>query len=247
MPRADWFLPLYASLQAGEDPAAAPSGPSNGPSRVNLDYLRLLAPSGFMRPQPQRTHIDMGQFRAELKEMTAAYRACMTPRDSDIERAASSYRSAATTERHVAVPRWEGTLRLAHPASVTYSRKVFLGGVPWDITDSELAGAFAELGKLEIVWPQHRERNRSRSSRCAQPRGYCYLIFQEEGQVKELLAHCQRRADDTTYFRISNVRAADKEVQVGHQGIPCSCLVSYPLIRVRIPFQVRLSRSQGLR
>lgn len=226
------FVKRLISFQPSEDPAGPPTSsaapvtssagpqmstagtqPSSAGPRLNMDYLRLLANSGFMRPQTQRTHIDMGQFRQELKEMTAAYRACMTPKDSDIERAASNYRSAATTERHMAVPRWEGHLRLSHPASVTYSRKVFLGGVPWDITDSELAGAFGELGRLEIVWPQHRER-RLRPTRGPQPRGYCYLIFQDENQVKQLLAHCQRRADDTTYFRISNIRAADKEVQV---------------------------------
>lgn len=44
-----------------------------------------------------------------------------------------------------------------------YSRKVFVGGLPIDITDREVHDTFSKFGKLLIDWPRrsdsvHRER-----------------------------------------------------------------------------------------
>ena len=35
-----------------------------------------------------------------------------------------------------------------------YSSKVFLGGVPWDLTDKCLSQAFRQFGTIKVQWPK---------------------------------------------------------------------------------------------
>ena len=103
----------------------------------------------------------------------------------DLERAARLYRSAATHSE--ASFTWSGQLphrtSTAAPNS-SYSAKIFLGGVPWDISEQALAQAFAEFGDVRVEWP-----GRDFTS---PPKGYLYLVFEEENDVKDLLAKCSQ-------------------------------------------------------
>jgi len=129
----------------------------------------------------------------------------------DLERAARLYRSAATHSE--ASFTWSGQLphrtSTAAPNS-SYSTKIFLGGVPWDISEQALAQAFEEFGEVRVEWP-----GRDFTS---PPKGYLYLVFEEENNVKDLLAMCSKdfNSRDSYYYKISSrrTRAKDKEVQI---------------------------------
>ena len=57
------------------------------------------------------------------------------------------------------------------------SCKVFLGGVPWDITESALFTAFKMYGPIRIEWPG--------KDNSTIPKGYLYVIFENDKQVRE--------------------------------------------------------------
>lgn len=59
--------------------------------------------------------------------------------------------------------------------NMTLSCKVFLGGVPWDITEAALFGAFKAFGTIRIEWPG--------KDNTSIPKGYLYVIFENEKQV----------------------------------------------------------------
>ncbi|KAL5020336.1 hypothetical protein ScPMuIL_003228 [Solemya velum] len=86
-------------------------------------------------------------------------------------------------------------------ASMSYSCKVFLGGVPWDIQEAGLQSAFGKFGDFKIEWPGKD--------------GYVYLLFEVEKAVRNLLQDCTH--DFSTgdyYYKISSRRMRSKEVQV---------------------------------
>lgn len=60
--------------------------------------------------------------------------------------------------------------------------KVFLGGVPWDITESALFTAFKMYGPIRIEWPG--------KDNSTIPKGYLYVIFENDKQVKNTGDSC---------------------------------------------------------
>lgn len=84
---------------------------------------------------------------------------------------------------------WEGVLpkRKKLPGEVSpiqvYSRKVFVGGVPWDITEEQLRIAFGKFGNFIVQWPTRD----SASSSTVRIKGYLYLIFDNKDSVKNLI------------------------------------------------------------
>lgn len=78
---------------------------------------------------------------------------------------------------------WSGVLPPRAHRFITYSPKVFLGGIPWDISEQTLMQIFKPFGQIKIEWPG-KEQN------AAQPKGYVYVIFESEKQVKALLQAC---------------------------------------------------------
>uniref|UniRef100_A0A1B0DG66 Uncharacterized protein n=1 Tax=Phlebotomus papatasi TaxID=29031 RepID=A0A1B0DG66_PHLPP len=84
---------------------------------------------------------------------------------------------------------WNGVLPTRQHTTVTYSTKVFLGGVPWEMSEECLMAIFRPLGVVRIEWP-------GKENRSSRPRGCAYLIFNEEDQVRKLLEICDVRMDD---------------------------------------------------
>ncbi|PKU34014.1 hypothetical protein llap_15682 [Limosa lapponica baueri] len=68
-----------------------------------------------------------------------------------IEREARLHRQAAAMNE--ATCTWSGQLPPRHYKNPTYSCKVFLGGVPWDITEAGLINTFRAFGSLSVEWP----------------------------------------------------------------------------------------------
>ena len=69
--------------------------------------------------------------------------------NSNLERAARMYRNAAALCD--ATCTWSGHLPARTYKNATYSCKVFLGGVPWDITEVSLTNAFKQFGSIKVI------------------------------------------------------------------------------------------------
>ncbi|KAK7912555.1 hypothetical protein WMY93_012766 [Mugilogobius chulae] len=102
-----------------------------------------------------------------------------------IEREARLHRQAAAVNE--ATFTWSGQLPPRNNKDPLYSCKVFLGGVPWDITESGLIATFSSYGPLSVEWPGKDGKH----PRCP-PKGYVYLIFENEKSVRALLRACSQ-------------------------------------------------------
>nr|CAD7589774.1 unnamed protein product [Timema genevievae] len=127
--------------------------------------------------------------------------------NASLDRAARFHRNSASL--HDATCTWSGNLPPRAPKNSAYSCKVFLGGVPWDISEMSLIGAFKQFGGIHVEWP-------GKEQAASQPKGYVYIIFESEKQVKALLQVCTRDFTNggNWYFKISSRKMKSKEVQV---------------------------------
>ncbi|KZC08989.1 Cytoplasmic polyadenylation element-binding protein 1-B [Dufourea novaeangliae] len=124
-----------------------------------------------------------------------------------LERVARFHRSAAALCDPTCT--WSGILPQRAQKPTGYSSKVFLGGVPWDITESLLIATFKQFGPIRVEWP-------GKDQSAMQPKGYVYIIFESEKQVRTLLACCTHDFTNggSWYYKISSKRMKAKEVQV---------------------------------
>ncbi|XP_006822079.1 cytoplasmic polyadenylation element-binding protein 1-like [Saccoglossus kowalevskii] len=106
---------------------------------------------------------------------------------------------------------WSGHLPSRQHKNPTYSCKVFLGGVPWDITEAGLQNAFKPFGNVKIEWPG-KDGKHPRYP----PKGYVYILFENEKCVKALLQSCTHDFSNggDYYYKLSSRRMRSKEVQV---------------------------------
>ncbi|KAF7990210.1 hypothetical protein HCN44_000015 [Aphidius gifuensis] len=141
--------------------------------------------------------------------MMSSHSTCSNESSSHIslDRAARYHRNAASICE--ATYTWSGTIPERTIKPTAYSSKVFLGGLQWDITEALLVQAFKQFGQIRVEWP-------GKEQSAAQPKGYAYIIFESEKQVKSLLAHCTHDFTNGSswYYRISSKRMKGKEVQV---------------------------------
>jgi cytoplasmic polyadenylation element-binding protein len=148
-----------------------------------------------------------------------------------LDHAAKYHRSSAAL--YDASCTWSGVLPPRSHRFITYSPKVFLGGIPWDISEQTLMQILKPFGQIRIEWPG-KEQN------AAQPKGYVYVIFESEKQVKSLLQACSIQdnfsgsssgestgsipslcsssvsgnTNGNYYYKISSKRIKEKEVEV---------------------------------
>lgn len=124
-----------------------------------------------------------------------------------LDRAAKMYRNAANL--YDATCAWSGQLPPRTHKNPMFSCKIFLGGVPWDLTEATLMQTFKPFGSIQVEWP-------GREASPSTPKGYVYLIFEQEASVKMLLSHCTHdyTQGGSWYYRISSRRMRSKEVQI---------------------------------
>ncbi|XP_024916413.1 cytoplasmic polyadenylation element-binding protein 3 isoform X7 [Cynoglossus semilaevis] len=89
-----------------------------------------------------------------------------------------------------------------------YSRKVFVGGLPPDIDEDEITNSFRRYGHLVVDWPHKAE-----SKSYFPPKGYAFLLFQEETSVQALIDACIEE-DGKLYLCVSSPTIKDKPVQI---------------------------------
>ncbi|CAH8529872.1 unnamed protein product [Schistosoma margrebowiei] len=184
-------------------------------SECQGDNISSSPPSSLQRRQ--YTLFD-SSLTEELSQLALPYQKLMSSFENDIDKAANVYRNSASTvaQTSEAAYHWSGKLPIRVHRSMTFSRKVFLGGVPWDSTSEELIRAFSRFGNVSVCWPQ-KEGSSSSNTHLKAPstKGYCYLIFEHEVSVTELLANCVH--NPTTggeYYTISSPKFISKDVQV---------------------------------
>ncbi|XP_059371434.1 cytoplasmic polyadenylation element-binding protein 4-like isoform X2 [Carassius carassius] len=89
-----------------------------------------------------------------------------------------------------------------------YSRKVFVGGLPPDIDEDEITASFRRFGHLFVDWPHKAE-----SKSYFPPKGYAFLLFQDESSVQALIDTCMEE-DGKLYLCVSSPTIKDKPVQI---------------------------------
>jgi cytoplasmic polyadenylation element-binding protein len=89
-----------------------------------------------------------------------------------------------------------------------FSRKVFVGGLPPDIDEDEIVTHFRRYGNLIVDWPHKAE-----SKSYFPPKGYAFLIFQEERSVQDLIETCVMD-EGKLYMVVSSPSMKDKPVQI---------------------------------
>ncbi|CAH1782791.1 unnamed protein product [Owenia fusiformis] len=89
-----------------------------------------------------------------------------------------------------------------------YSKKVFVGGLPPDSDEEEITAAFRRFGALVVDWPHKAE-----SKSYFPPKGYCFLLFQDEMSVQALIEACVMD-DSKLYWCVSSPTMKDKPVQI---------------------------------
>ena len=163
------------------------------------NILNSLFSSGQSQPQPSQ--LTLGQVGAasllsDRQQLNSLF--VVSPGDpSSLDRAAKLYRSAASL--YDATCTWSGQLPPRQHHNPLYSCKVFLGGVPWDITEKCLVNAFKPYGNIRIEWP-------GKGSSPSPPKGYLYVIFDSEHAVTALLSQCTHdynSSGGSWYYRIS--------------------------------------------
>ncbi|XP_058983046.1 myb-like protein P isoform X2 [Musca domestica] len=134
------------------------------------------------------------------------------PQRLNNEQAAKFYRGSAAFCEPTCT--WSGQLPPRSHRLYQFSPKVFLGGIPWDISEQSLIQIFRPFGQIKVEWPGKEEEGTQ------QPRGYVYIIFESDKQVKALLSACAVQADERQhgdgifYFKISSRRIKAKDVEV---------------------------------
>lgn len=98
-----------------------------------------------------------------------------------------------------------------------FARKVFVGGLPIDVTEDEIWQTFSVFGNVLVDWPRRpdgtstRDEDSGRGSRSMT--GYVFLVFEEESSVQFLVSECHKE-DDRYYLFVSSPTMRDKPVQV---------------------------------
>jgi hypothetical protein len=128
---------------------------------------------------------------------------------------------------------WSGRLLpKLYPENAIYSRKVFIGGVPWDCDQQSLVNALHRYGPVKSEIPGKDQKhprvptNNKNNDRVAP--GYIYVIFDHESAVQKMLADCRKETKnggEHYYYTIfipptnnglnlGNKRGKAKEVEV---------------------------------
>ncbi|CAF3707435.1 unnamed protein product [Rotaria socialis] len=127
-----------------------------------------------------------------------------------------------STTRSNTMPNWRGHLPMQHEAvtideyqiTASFSRKVFLGGIPAELSEAELLLVLRKFGKCNIKWPKNDGNNHNTPGlkilllsnmsvylMFINFEGFCHLVYRDARSVGELLKHCTRQQRATVdYF-----------------------------------------------
>lgn len=201
---------------------------SSGSNSLSMNHLQELmskmmlgspgVPSMVPPYSPAADPAMMASLVAQGFNPLAGYLGSVLPQGYDqnvAENAARLYRNAAYYEP---ICTWSGQLPPRNYKNPMFSCKIFVGGVPWDITEAALLTAFKPFGPCRVEWPG-KEARYARSPAKAVPRGkvtgYVYMIFEHEKSVRSLLQNCSQEFGSAGdwYFKLTARRMRTKEIR----------------------------------
>ncbi|CAG9533585.1 unnamed protein product [Cercopithifilaria johnstoni] len=110
---------------------------------------------------------------------------------------------------------WKGELPPRNYCNPVFSSKVFIGGVPWDITEPALLDSFSKYGSCRVEWPSKESRHARINPRRTKITGYVYMNFENDLAVKKLLQDCSQEFGTAGewYFKLTARRANGLEIR----------------------------------
>ncbi|VDK86449.1 unnamed protein product [Litomosoides sigmodontis] len=94
-----------------------------------------------------------------------------------------------------------------------FARKVFVGGLPIDVTEDEITSTFSQFGPVLVDWPRRPDNGVKERSAVRYMTGYVFLVFEDERSVQLLVSRCHKE-DEKYYLFVSSPTMRDKPVQV---------------------------------
>ncbi|KAF8356901.1 cpb-3, partial [Pristionchus pacificus] len=123
----------------------------------------------------------------------------------------SAHQQVARKERRAYM--WSGELPPRNYSHPVFSCKIFVGGVPWDVSEDALLEAFSPYGRCKVEWPGNEARfarpgQRGGTITRGKVTGYVYMIFDHEHSVRHLLRDCSQEFGSAGewYFRLKAKR-----------------------------------------
>ncbi|VDD86625.1 unnamed protein product [Enterobius vermicularis] len=121
---------------------------------------------------------------------------------------------------------WCGELPIHNYVNPIFSRKVFVGGIPWDANENDLVTAFNKFGTCRVEWPIKEMRVshlQLYGTRRPKAFGYVYIVYNDGSSIRKLLQECKQELGSAGewYFKISTRRThSATEVRQAVQVIP---------------------------
>lgn len=189
----------FGSGNCGSQSNISSNNSSNSSSGFTSDYERLqnLQALNTLRLLQQSQQLSQFQLQHyQFNQLMPSYNSAQVKNwslqnspsstgsggnDINLDRIARFHRSSAA--HYDATCTWSGVLPPRSHRLVTYSSKIFLGGMPWDISEQSLVQIFKPFGSIKVEWP-------GKEQQATQPKGYVYIIFESDKQVKALLQAC---------------------------------------------------------
>ncbi|GMT16789.1 hypothetical protein PFISCL1PPCAC_8086, partial [Pristionchus fissidentatus] len=94
-----------------------------------------------------------------------------------------------------------------------FARKVFVGGLPIDVSEAEISSTFSHFGSVLVDWPRRPDTARDAVNGSRHMTGYVFLVFEEERSVQALVKECHHE-NGRYYLFVSSPTMRDKPVQV---------------------------------
>uniref|UniRef100_A0A0R3RVG1 Cytoplasmic polyadenylation element-binding protein 1 n=1 Tax=Elaeophora elaphi TaxID=1147741 RepID=A0A0R3RVG1_9BILA len=94
-----------------------------------------------------------------------------------------------------------------------FARKVFVGGLPIDVTEDEITSTFSQFGPVLVDWPRRPDSSVRERPTARYMTGYVFLVFEDERSVQLLVSKCHKE-DEKYYLFVSSPTMRDKPVQV---------------------------------
>ncbi|KAJ1364019.1 hypothetical protein KIN20_024001 [Parelaphostrongylus tenuis] len=110
---------------------------------------------------------------------------------------------------------WNGEVPPRNYSNPTFSSKIFVGGVPWDITETALVDAFSPYGTCRVEWPSRETHSQGNIRNRGKMTGYVYMVFETERSVKSLLQDCSQEFGSAGewYFKLKARRNQTTEIR----------------------------------
>lgn len=212
---------IISKMSLNDDDSVEPASPAERP--LDFDYFDevrdamqhqrkgMSAWEAIPGPKTYQQRIAADQLKSRMSQQSvvSSYAGSLygqrTRPTSAYEEALESLEIEAKGRRTLACVKnatftWRGYLTPKHYDSPTYASKVFVGGLPYDVTAEMLAMIFGRFGASVQLPPRGR--------------GHAYLVFESEVQVHALLRNCEREDDGKFFMWVPSRRGKERKAQV---------------------------------